>query len=138
MYEEYIKELNEIDLTEQAVARKDAVSKCIDLGTEFIEHFEKIYKDRKGIDSIDFYHHCSEMMGWWKTVRKLKLTHNNKPLNDSKLVDWFFTAGSDVKILFEDEKERIVYCKLMNELLANKDSLISDILEKLLQEELAF
>ena len=127
MYSEYIQALY---LTEQAVSRKDAVNKCIDLGYKFIEHFEKIY--REGVTSMDFYHHCSEMSGWWKSVLNLRLTSTNNHLSDSKLVDWFFTGGSNVGTLFPDETERLVYCKFMNELLNHKDSKISDILEVLL------
>ena len=107
MYCEYKEELEKLSLDEQALARKDAVSKCIDLGSEFIEHFEKIYEDRKGIDSIDFYHHCSEMAGWWKKARKLKLTSNNKPLSDSKLVDWFLQQVAMLKYCLKMKRNEL-------------------------------
>ena len=128
-YSERAKDLDEIYRNGQIMVRRDAVSRCIDLGYEFIEHFEKVYEE--GTHSDRFKHHCAEMTVKWDNVKNIKMS-NGKNISDSKLVDWFFTGGSVVRTLFPDEAERIIYCKLMNDLLKNKDSVISDVLETLL------
>ena len=128
-YSGYTEASEEIYRNGQPMARRYAVSRCIDFGYEYVELFKKFYEE--GVHSESFELYCAEMTAKWNNVKDIKMS-NGKNISDSKLVDWFFTSGSVVRDLFPDEAERIVYCKLMNELLKHKDSVISDILEMLL------
>lgn len=117
----YIQEA--IALNEMAYKRTDAIKLCLDLGFEFIDHFHKAIQDGK--TGIDFEHHCKEMDTWWRKIKDIKLKHNNKRLSDEQLIDWFFTAGSDVDTKIE-EPYRIIYKQLYAKLL--KDRASSDVL----------
>ena len=117
----YIQEA--IASNEMAYKRTDAIKLCLVLGFEFIDHFHKAMKEVKS--GIDFEHHCKEMDTWWRTIKDIKLKQNNKQLSDEQLIDWFFTAGSDVDTRIE-EPYRIIYKQLCAKLL--KDRTTSNVL----------
>lgn len=93
---------NEVVVNEQAMTRRDAMDRCISLGNQFIEHFDKIYNDK---DEDTIKHHAQEMQGWLEQINRIKLTHNNRFIPFDKKIDWFFTAGSDADTLFNDVRE---------------------------------
>jgi hypothetical protein len=79
-------------LKEMAYSRDEAMSKCYNLGKEFIIHFHKIYKE----PNAEVVHHWTkEMQAWYDEIRGIVLKHNKKKLNGTQLRDWFFTAGGD-------------------------------------------
>lgn len=128
----YMKILNEqIKLYEMAYERRDAINRCADLGAKFVEHFDELY--HKGINDIDFEHHCSELQAWWSDIKQIVLKHNKKLLSANQLIDWFFTKGSSVEILFNDEDEIDAYNDFMIKLISNKDLTVIDALKDILK-----
>ena len=121
--------LHEENLLEMALSRLDAMDRCIAYGEKFCEHFNLICKEGK--DSPDFNHHCGELQGWFRTVKKIKTKHNSKELSNDDLYDWFFTAGSNVEDVVE-EKYITTYKSFVNKLLTSNNILISNILEELI------
>lgn len=77
-----------IKISEMAYSRPDAISRCANLGKQFINHFNKIMASG-GINDPDFLHHCVEMYHWLNDVRKIVLKHSSKCLNTEQLMDWF-------------------------------------------------
>ena len=78
---------------DMALSRADAMERCISLGKRFIEHFDKIYKNP---NDSSVQHWRGEMKGWLDSVKEIKLKNTNKPLLNTELHDWFFTAGANV------------------------------------------
>lgn len=78
---------------DMALSRADAMERCISLGKRFIEHFDKIYKNP---NDSSVQHWKGEMKGWLDSVKEIKLKNTNKPLLNTELHDWFFTAGANV------------------------------------------
>lgn len=119
-----------VRLIEMATSRSDAMSRCMDLGPKFIEHFHKAYTEGK--ESILFHHHCSEMQGWWDKVKIIRLKPNNKRLSLINYTDWFFTAGSSMDEFGFTEEEEEVYGKFIALLYMESDKKVEDILRDLL------
>ena len=120
--------VEKIELNEMAYSQRAAVNRCGDLGYEFATHFVKIMDD--GANHEDFAHRCKEMQAWWNKVKSIKLKSNNKIISNKNLFDWFFTYGSDVAGVIENEEYRIAYEALINELLKNRNREIIDIFNK--------
>lgn len=80
-------------IVDMALSRVDAMDRCISLGKRFIEHFDKIYKNP---NDSSVQHWKGEMKGWLDSVKEIKLKNTNKPLLNTELHDWFFTAGANV------------------------------------------
>lgn len=78
---------------DMALSRADAMERCISLGKRFIEHFDKIYKNP---NDSSVQHWRGEMKGWLDSVKEIKLKNTSKPLLNTELHDWFFTAGANV------------------------------------------
>lgn len=81
-------------ISDMALSRADAIERCISLGKKFIEHFDKIYKNP---NDSSVQHWKGEMKGWLNSVKEIKLKNTNKPLLNTELHDWFFTAGANVE-----------------------------------------
>ena len=126
--------IKESNLTEMAMDRNRAIAVCMQLGDEFIEHFHKVYLE--GVNSINFNHHCSEMTGWYKRVKRIVLSNNKKQISVKQLEDWFFCAGSSYNKLFDNYDEIIKYKEFVKLLLKNTDTSISDILKCVLERSL--
>lgn len=105
--------LEEEYLYEMALSRTEAVDRCISLGEQFIEHFDKIYKE-PDCQAVDRW--CSEMQTWFNKVRKIVLKHNNKKLNRTQMRDWFFTFGYDPSMYFDNRDETEAYEEFIDEL----------------------
>ena len=123
--------IKESNLIEMAMDRNKAIAVCMQLGDEFIEHFHKVYLE--GVNSINFNHHCSEMTGWYKRVKRIVLSNNKKQISVKQLEDWFFCAGSSYNKLFNNYEEIIKYKEFVKLLLKNTDTRISDILKCVLE-----
>lgn len=80
-------------INEMALSRADAIDKCISLGKKFAEHFNKLFYD----EDFEKNHHLSEMQVWYNSVKSIKLSYSSKYISNTKLVEWFFTAGEDVE-----------------------------------------
>ena len=93
---------NDVVVNEQTMTQRDAMDRCISLGNQFIEHFDKIYND-KNEDANK--RRAQEMQEYLEQVNRIKLTHNNRFIPFDKKIDWFFTAGSDADTLFDDVRE---------------------------------
>ena len=117
-------------IKEMAVTRSEGIASCIILGHKFYEHFYKIYLE--GIYSNDFKHHCGEMSGWFNSVIDMVFSYNKKRITDDQIYRWFFLAGSELDVLFNDSKEAFIYNKFVKILLKNKSESISDLLIKIL------
>lgn len=116
---------------EMAYERSDAIDRCASLGKRFIEHFIKAYLE--GNSSDDFKHHCQEMQSWFDEVSSIVLKSNKKVISNNQLIDWFFTRGSSVDLLFDDEDMIDIYNEFMIELLSSKRTKrVVDILEELI------
>lgn len=81
--------LNENNIT---LSRVDAMDRCISLGKNFIEHFDKIYNNSNE-QSVN--HWINEMTNWYEEVKQITLENTNKPILKGELRDWFFTAGAN-------------------------------------------
>ena len=117
------------NLSEMSLSRLDAIDRCIAYGEKFAEHFNLVCKEGK--TSPDFIHHCGELQGWFKSVRKIKTKYNGKPLSDENLYDWFFTAGANITDVV-DNKYIDIYNKLIEMLLSKNNISISDILSDII------
>lgn len=119
-------------LNEMAYDRSYVIDKCYSLGTQFIEHFKKTYK--LGINDKDFKHHCQEMQTWYDTIKNIVLKYNNKKISNDQLVNWFFTAGSSVEVLFGNDEAGDIYDELIAELISNKrNNKVVNVLSELLR-----
>lgn len=118
-------------LDEMAISKSEAIASCMQLGTEFYEHFHKVYVG--GIEDVDFKHHCKEMYNWYNSVRKIVLKSNKKPINNDQIYRWFFLAGSESYILFQDTNEVDAYEEFIQKLLSGDDRMFSDIIEDILR-----
>lgn len=87
------------NLTEQAMTRRDAMNRVMDLAPQFIRHFDKIYNDT---DPKLISHWASEMQAWLNAVLAIKLSSTNRPLSLQQKIEWFFSCGSDSETLFPD------------------------------------
>lgn len=119
-------------LNEMAIDRSDALTACIKLSREFINHFNKAFDE--GIESLSFTHHCDEMQAWWDKVNGFVLKQNKKRITSSDLVDWFFLGGSDTDKIFKGDEDKIdVYNDFMIKILSNRESAdIESILREIL------
>lgn len=141
--EDFIEENFNIDeslnknLSEQAYDKYRVEDKCLELGSKFVEHFDKIYND---IDSEAINHWASEMQAWFDTVRNMKMKYNNRTPNEKQLYDWFITCGQIPVDLFDNDTEAEVYDDFADDLLdVTKDvkqSLKNLYLNESLNEEL--
>lgn len=132
---ETIKQLNNLDeqvLQEMALSRNEAIDKCIELGKQFTEHFNKLMFEGKNSD--DYSHHVAEMQAWLDKVRNIKLKATNKYISNSQLSDWFFTAGQTVEDVI-DFQYIDKYEKFYILILANPNMQLKEILEKFLQNK---
>lgn len=114
-----------------ALKRKDAIGQCISLGKQFVEHFHKCMLEGKF--SNDFLHHCSEMQAFWDNVKFIVLKQDSKLINSDDLINWFFTYGSDVEHVIEEEYQDI-YEQLYLQLLRDrKNSKVAHIMKNFLK-----
>ena len=118
-------------LTETAISRVDAIDKCNQLGKMFVEHFHKVVKE--GIYSYTFNYHCAEMQAWWDKVKNIRMSDNKKLISTDNLVNWFFTAGSDIESIIKDEYQN-TYSKLMLLLLSDYSLSVKEAFEKVLPQ----
>lgn len=86
--------LNDVNVVDMALDRADAIDRCISLGKQFIQHFDKIYKEPK---NSAVSHWMSEMRNWFGNVKAIKLKSTHEPLLNSQLHDWFLTAGAEAR-----------------------------------------
>lgn len=113
-------------LNELAYPRHIAIEECRELGRPFIDHFHKCVSNIQSNNWGRLSHHASEMQSWWDTIRKIKLTYNNKFLSIDQLINWFFTIGSDIETVIDPEWQD-VYGKLISILITHPDYKIKDI-----------
>ena len=111
---------------EMAFSRSDIIEVCLNLGTRFAEHFDKIYKQGKSC----FTHHCIEMTAWLNKINKLVMKTTNKKLTKTQKYDWFFTAGSIPEYLFSDPNEVNAYKVFIGKLQANPELPIAEALKE--------
>lgn len=104
-------------LDEMAQERADAIISCMQLGRQFIKHFDKIYHADKDDDNI--HHWESEMQAWYDMVKRIKLKHSHKSITNDELIDWFFTSGADFDDLFDDTYELYLYEEVCQRILEN-------------------
>lgn len=117
-------------IDEMAISKGEALATCMQLGTEFYEHFHKVYVG--GLEDRDFKHHCGEMQGWYNSVKKIVLKSNKKQLNKDQLYRWFFLAGSESYVLFKDREESSMYESFVKKILDNDYRKFSGILEEII------
>lgn len=98
-------------LNEMAYERSDAIEHCSTLAKKFVEHFEKIYDESNDEPKN---HWANEMQSWLDDVRGIVLKGKNKRISFSQLVDWFFTRGSSVELMFEDEGKQDKYDEFLS------------------------
>lgn len=127
-----MKLIQESTLNEMAIPLNVAIDKCQELGTQFIEHFHKLFSEGK--DSSSFCHHCKEMQGWLNKCRLIKLKTTNRHLTPANLIDWFFTAtGSiDKDNGFNTYEEIDAYNEFMLALAANRESKVIDVAKQII------
>ena len=118
-------------LTEMAISRVDAIDKCNQLGKMFVEHFHKVVKE--GSYSSTFNHYCREMQAWWDKVKNIRMSDNKKLISTDNLINWFFTAGSDIESIIKDEYQN-TYSKLMLLLLSDYSLSVKEAFEKVLSQ----
>lgn len=82
----------------------------------------------EGVNSNDFAHHCSEMQTWWDDVKAIRIKQNKRHLNDDEVFRWFFTGGSEVEDLFDDENCREKYKILCKELLSDRNQTVLNVI----------
>lgn len=81
----------------------------------------------------DFKHHCQELQAWYNKINKIILKQSNKQLSKIQKIDWFFTHGSSLEEIFNNDSEiETKYEEFIMKLLAD-DDLIINILKELLK-----
>lgn len=115
-------------LSEMAMERSDAISKCMELGNKFIEHFIKVAEE--GRYGQDFEHHCKEMQTWWNFAKSIQLKYNKKLISNSQLMDWFFSRGSSIEYIIP-AKYQDAYEEFCINLLKDKNKSIIDAIKEL-------
>ena len=111
-------------LNEMALNRRDAIDRCISLGIQFKEHFNKVLKDTPY--SENYIHHCIEMDAFWTQVKRIRIKGSNKFLSSELLIDWFFSAGGSI----EDDIDAVdLYDKLISYMLYKRDISVKDAIE---------
>lgn len=116
-------------MNEMAMMRVDAIELCMSLGKKFTDHFKEIYI--KGKDDIDFKHHCQELQSWYDKINDIVLKQNNKKISKIQKIDWFFTMGSSLEDIFNNEQIENKYEEFILQLMSS-NNLIVDILYELL------
>lgn len=117
-------------LNEMALLRADAIDLCISLGEKFTTHFKEIYQ--KGISDRDFKHHCQELQAWYDKINKIILKQSNKKLSKIQKIDWFFTHGSSLEEIFNNNEIETKYEEFIMKLLSDNNlvvNILNDILE---------
>lgn len=122
-----------MQLQEMTYKRSDAIDKCYTNGKPFIEHFHECMRDLLDNNKDLYSHHASEMQSCWDAVKDIKLTANNKKLRYDKLINWFFTVGSDVEDVIEADYQD-VYENFYVELLKDPYCKIVSLLEYVFYE----
>lgn len=107
---------------------------CRDIGKPFIKHFHKCMRDLENNDIDMFHHHSCEMQSWWNDVSTMKLSYNNKKLSVDQLINWFFTAGSDIEEMI-DVRYQDIYEEFIIELIQYPNTKIEYILQDMYFDE---
>lgn len=115
-------------LSEMIMERPDAISKCMKLGNEFIEHFSNIAED--GPYSKNFTYHYKELVLLWNSVKSIRLKDSGKIISNFQLMDWFFSMGTSIELIISS-KYKNVYEEFCIKLLNNKDKTIMNVLYEL-------
>lgn len=116
-------------MNEMAIPRADAIDLCTSLGKNFINHFKEIYI--KGKHDVDFKHHCQELQSWYDKINDIVLKQNNKKLSKIQKIDWFFTAGSSLEDIFNNEELENKYEEFILKLLSSSDLIVNLLYEML-------
>lgn len=111
-------------LREMALSRGDAISRCISLGKQFIEHYHKVYM--RGPQDEDFLHHCHEMQNWYESARSIRLSQNKKLISSNNLRDWFFEVGAIPEDFISDPDEVDSYKRFVDRLLKDEEKKVVD------------
>lgn len=106
------------------------IDKCVALGLLFLSHFGKCLEDIKNSDDERLHHHLFEMQGFWDQVKNLKRKATEKTVSNTKLIDWFFTAGQIETDFFKDSISVNLYKKFYRELLKNRNAPIKHVFTK--------
>ena len=125
-------------LTEMAMQHQRMIDRCCEKGEQFIEHFIKIMEG--GLNDIDFKHHCSELIGYFNSIKNIVCKSDNKLISNEDLDDYFFTVCSNYDIIFNNIYEHPeyieIYKKLEEYLLNNRNNkniIVSDFFESVLR-----
>lgn len=100
-----MKIVKEQQLLEMSLERSKAIDRCIGLGKQFTDHFDKIYKDR---NNKALKHWIAEMEAWLRDVNLITLKPSARHLTHSDKMDWFYTVGSSYETLFGDNEDEII------------------------------
>lgn len=106
-----------MSIKDMAYDRRGAINRCGDLGRQFINHFKKILNDPNQESIIN---HADEMQTWLDDVTQIVLKYNKRKLTTDQIIDWFFTKGSTVEVLFEnDENGKDLYNRFLKSIVNN-------------------
>ena len=112
-------------IIEMALSRADAIEECISKGNKFVEHFRKLYKEP---DKEVVNHWCGEMQAWYDKIKGLKFKHNNKPLLDENIRDWFFTMGQNTEDFLDSQDEIEFYDKFIDNNIIRKSFILENLI----------
>ena len=84
-------------IQEFASSRRNAYSKCFDLGCQFARHFKKIYTNPNG---LEVKHWCKEMQTWYEDVKDIQFKGSHRYISKNNLKNWFFSHGSSFERAF--------------------------------------
>ena len=107
-------------ITEMSYSRSFASDKCEERNPQFIEHFDKIYKNPTD-ENIN--HWIEEMSALWEYVKKITLKPNARPISKGEMWDWFFIGYSDPDKIFDTDDEKVAYEDFCFTLMGSKDYL---------------
>ena len=119
-----------IVLKEMAFERKEVIDKCFDLGSQFVDHFNKIMKEGKS--SQNYSHHCHEMQAFWDKVKNLVMKPRSRRVAADELINWFFTVGSDIDSKIEEPHQDYYETLCVNLLNDRTNARVKDILDFIL------
>lgn len=100
--------------------RLEAMNHCIALGEKFMHSFHNVYNHKNSENNKEC---IAQMSMCFKEAKNIILEEKDRPLLTIELMDWFFTAGSNYKIIINEfsEDEIVSYDKFITDLIYSHD-----------------
>ena len=102
------------------LSKQDAMEHCIAKGKEFISCFDEFYNET---NRPTLYRLIDEMTNIFENIKSIRLKHNDKPILNRNLWEWFFSAGANPEDFMKSptDEEIYKYDSFVSLIIRNKD-----------------